>query len=125
MARLFVAYEQQGEQSPLAGAGDALLDAQARARDIREKEEERRLADRQIRVSERRNELTEEANRAARQDTLFERKYRRQRDRLEDERYAAEQERQTGLDEAEQKAETRLWASKRRRRALSGWRKSA
>jgi len=104
MARLFVAYEQQGEQSPLAGAGDALLDAQARARDIREKEEERRLADRQIRVSERRNELTEEANRAVRQDTLFERKYRRQRDRLEDERYAAEQERQSGLDEAEQKA---------------------
>jgi hypothetical protein len=107
MARLYVAYEEQGEQSPLAGAGDALLDAQARARDIREKEEERRLADRQIRVSERRNELTAEANRAARQDTLFERKYRTQRDKLEDERYAAEQERQTGLDEAEQRDRTK------------------
>jgi hypothetical protein len=114
MARLFVAYEQQGEQSPLAGAGDALLDAQARAQEIREREEERRLKDKQIRVGERRNELESEALKQSRQDTLFERKYRARRDRKQDEldaelrateqeRYETAQERQARLDEEESK----------------------
>ena len=114
MARLFVAYEQQGEQSPLAGAGDALLDAQARAQEIREREEERRLKDKQIRVGERRNELESEALKQSRQDTLFERKYRARRDKKQDEidaelrateqeRYETAQERQARLDEEESK----------------------